>query len=76
MGCCDKRGWYYTISGKYEGKEDGTTRLEYVLFNVYFDDRNISTRILDEYPYEEECISMLNDTKGDFREKILKDLGI
>lgn len=69
---CDKRGWYYTMSGKYERNEDGTTRLEYVLFNVYFDDRNISTRILDGYPCEEECISMLYDTQADFIDRFYR----
>ena len=74
MKCSSKNGWNYTSEGFYKLNDDLTSSLEYVLFNVLFDDKIISTRILDEHPSEEECLSMLNDTKEDFISELQKSL--
>jgi len=57
----NKKGWNYQYHKS----------LEYVLFIVKFDDKVISTRILDELPSEEECLSMMCDTKEEFLKKLL-----
>lgn len=74
MKCNSKKGWNYTSEGFYKLNDDLSSSLEYVLFNVLFDDKIISTRILDEHPSEEECISMMCNTKEDFLRNIKLEL--
>lgn len=61
-----KKGWNYQMEGNYKLNDDLTSSLNYVLFNVSFDDKIISTRILDRFYTEEECISMMCNTKEEF----------
>jgi hypothetical protein len=70
--CESKKGWNYQMEGNYKLNDDLTSSLNYVLFNVLFDDKIISTRILDEFPLEEECLSMMCDTKEEFIRSLTK----
>lgn len=69
--CECKKGWSYQAEGNYKLNDDKSSSINYVLFNVLFDDKIITTRILDEFPSEEESLNMMCNTKFEF----LRSLG-
>lgn len=65
--CNRKKGWDYEMVISYTDLGGiFSPSLNYVIFKVYFDGKGISKRILGEIPSEEECLSMMCNTKEGF----------